>query len=908
MLIRGCQLFWAILLWFCSGLSALAGTDQPYVLVLASYHPGFAWTDGQIQGVRETLASQYPGVKVRVEYLDTKYVIPDGERTRQLSQLMSSKYGTDRPRLLIAQDDDALDFALNQRKDGVFADLPILFSGVSGVRMRSLVNQSALTGIFDDADIAANVGLLKKLRPALKQIFIIHDQSRTGLAQANSVREWQGQFPGLEFHFLTDLPVEEIQTQLSKLGPADGVIALAFNRDKNNRVFDHFEAASIWGRFSQAPVLVKDEEMMAPGILGGIMLSGYREGAALALLVARVLGGERAETIPVGQGVPKPVFSSEALSRFGISELSLPPGSQIVGRKNAVWVTHPVEFWVAVSLLVSSVIVIIVLIIAGRRESRARLVIAASERNFREILNAGNEAIVICDLDYQMLEVNERFYGLFGLDNPCDLPAQVNFYGTGVAPYGEKDAMLWLAKVITEGAQLFEWKVVDSRGRLIWVEIALRIAKISGESRILAAIRDISSRKAAEAELKLSEDRYDLLLRYSPAAVMYLSVDWKLTYCNDRFVEIIGAPRSALVGSDLRQLRDQSILPALAETFLGNEGRYQGEYTTTSSGKHLWLDLRAAPVRDETNTVIGCIVIVDEISTRIAAEKTLKEFNETLEQGIAERTSALAQANADLKSAMSQLAQAEKMAALGHLVAGMAHELNTPIGNARMLASTIEDLSQDMLLEINQGAVKRSSLMHFLDECGNAAKMLDRNLSHSAALIQNFKQVAVDQSSMRRRNFGLKDVVSCSLDMIRPKINQAACVVNVDIPDTIQLDSYPGAIEQIVMNLVTNSIVHGHVAAPNGQITLQAQFDASLGEVVFTYADNGVGMVEGHVKKAFDPFFTTTLGQGGSGLGLYIVYNLVTAILGGKVVLHSTPGNGVVFVMSFPISSPVKTG
>jgi PAS domain S-box-containing protein len=908
MLIRWCQLLWALLLWLCLGLVALAETGQPYVLVLASYHPGFAWTDGQIQGVRETLASQYPGVKIRVEYLDTKYVIPTEARTRQLSQLMSSKYGADKPRLLIAQDDDALDFALSERKTGVFANLPILFSGVSGARMRNLVNQPLLTGIFDDADIAANVGLLKKLRPVLKQVFIIHDQSRTGLAQANSVREWQGLFPELQFTFLSDLPVEDIQTQLSKLGPADGVIALAFNRDKNNRVFDHFEAATIWGRYSPVPVLVKDEEMMAPGILGGIMLSGDREGAAVALLAARVLAGESMDALPVAYGVPKPVFSSEALSRFGISELSLPSGSKIVGRKDAVWVTHPVEFWVAVSLLVSSAIVIIILIVAGRREAQARLAIAASERNFREILNAGNEAIVICDLNYQMLEVNERFYGLFGLDGPCDLPAPVNLFGTGVAPYGEKDAVLWLGKVITEGPQLFEWKAVDSKGRLIWVEIALRIAKISGESRILVAIRDISSRKAAEAELKLSEDRYDLLLRYSPAAVMYLSVDWKLTYCNDRFVEIIGAPRSVLIGSDMRQLRDQSILPALAETFLGNEGRYQGEYTATSSGKHLWLDLRAAPVRDESNAVIGCIVIVDEISTRIAAEKTLKAFNETLEQGIAERTSALAQANADLTSAMSQLAQAEKMAALGHLVAGMAHELNTPIGNARMLASTIEDLAQDLSVEVNEGAVRKSSLMHFLKECGNAAKMLDRNLSHSAALIQNFKQVAVDQSSMRRRNFGLKDVVSCSLEMLRPKINQAACLVSIDIPDTLQLDSYPGAIEQIVMNLVTNSIVHGLVGVPNGQISLQAQLDASRGAVTLTYADNGVGMADGHVKKAFDPFFTTTLGQGGSGLGLYIVYNLATAILGGQVVLHSAPGKGVSFVMTFPISSPVKAG
>jgi two-component system NtrC family sensor kinase len=258
---------------------------------------------------------------------------------------------------------------------------------------------------------------------------------------------------------------------------------------------------------------------------------------------------------------------------------------------------------------------------------------------------------------------------------------------------------------------------------------------------------------------------------------------------------------------------------------------------------------------------------------------------------------------AKLEQATNQLVQSEKLASLGSLVAGVAHELNTPLGNSLMVASALGGRIEEFARLVAEGSLRKQALLDFVEHCRNAASLLQRNSQRAAGLIGNFKEVAVDQTSMRRRRFDLRQAIDEVLSALQPKLKYTAHRLEVNVPAGIILESYPGPIEQIIANLVANSLLHGFEGIAAGTIRIGAEVIG--GEcVALSYADDGVGISAIDAKRVFDPFFTTKLGSGGSGLGLYIVYNLTTAVLGGSIKLSSTPGQGVLFELRLPLVAP----
>lgn len=258
---------------------------------------------------------------------------------------------------------------------------------------------------------------------------------------------------------------------------------------------------------------------------------------------------------------------------------------------------------------------------------------------------------------------------------------------------------------------------------------------------------------------------------------------------------------------------------------------------------------------------------------------------------------------AKLEQATNQLVQSEKLASLGSLVAGFAHELNTPLGNSLMVASTLSTRIDEFAAQLNAGALRKQALLDFVEQSCQAAALLQRNSQRAADLIGNFKEVAVDQTSMRRRSFDLRQALDEVLSALQPKLRHTGHHLEVSVPAGIVLESYPGPIEQIVTNLLANSLLHGFEGIAAGTIRIGAEVLADA-RVALTYADDGVGIDEADAKRVFDPFYTTKLGSGGSGLGLYIVYNLTTGVLGGTIKLSSGPGQGVRFELLLPLVAP----
>jgi signal transduction histidine kinase len=276
----------------------------------------------------------------------------------------------------------------------------------------------------------------------------------------------------------------------------------------------------------------------------------------------------------------------------------------------------------------------------------------------------------------------------------------------------------------------------------------------------------------------------------------------------------------------------------------------------------------------------------------------LQRFNENLEQLVQQRTTELSQALADLKATQNKLVESEKMSALGGLVAGVAHEINTPVGIGITAASLLADKTTEFFETYKSGQMKRSQLEKFLDTAMQSSSMVLSNLNRAADLIQSFKQVAVDQSTEEQRTFNLNQYLSEVLISLRPKLRTTHHQVKIRGDEAIALYTYPGALSQIITNLVMNSLIHAYLPQDAGHLVFD--FKQEHDQIIFEYSDDGKGIPKEHLSKIFDPFFTTNRGQGGSGLGLHIVYNLVTQKLNGTIECKSQMGVGTTFIIKLP--------
>lgn len=262
-----------------------------------------------------------------------------------------------------------------------------------------------------------------------------------------------------------------------------------------------------------------------------------------------------------------------------------------------------------------------------------------------------------------------------------------------------------------------------------------------------------------------------------------------------------------------------------------------------------------------------------------------------------------AMAYTHLRDAKDQLVVHEKLAALGSLVAGVAHELNTPIGNSLLTASTLQENTRALEAAAASGSMRRSTLTEYIASCREGLELVTRGLRSAGELVQSFKQVAVDRATEQRRTFDLLRTSQEVVATLQRSIQVAGHRLEMAIPEGIVLDGYPGPYGQVLTNLVNNATLHAFGTRRGGTMRLQAEVVRNL-LVEVRFSDDGVGIAAENLKRIFDPFFTTKLGQGGSGLGMSISYNIVTSLFGGELEVESTPGEGSCFVLRLPLIAP----
>ncbi|MBP7334974.1 MAG: HAMP domain-containing histidine kinase [Niveispirillum sp.] len=355
-------------------------------------------------------------------------------------------------------------------------------------------------------------------------------------------------------------------------------------------------------------------------------------------------------------------------------------------------------------------------------------------------------------------------------------------------------------------------------------------------------------------------------------------------------------------------------LTALATTgnFGGNRAilYFFGGFLTVITGTYVW-QLYSGEAPPDIHSRFAflltalLLLVLANLSSQSARTKTRRMLAQARDAAIEGRRRA-EKTLVDLRDAQAQMILQEKMASLGSMVAGVAHEVNTPVGLAVTGASQLRTETAQILALAAQGQLRRSTFDEYLKLVDELATLIEKNAARAAELIQSFKEVAVDQSSDARRPFDLRSYVGEVLASLSPRIRHAGHKVEMALPEGIEMDGYPGAMAQVVTNLVINSIVHAYPDGRRGG-TLRLAARRLDGDMVeLAYSDDGKGIPRDLWPRIFEPFFTTKRGMGGSGLGLHLLYNIVTVRMGGTVRVGAAPQGGALFTLTFPRISPGK--
>jgi signal transduction histidine kinase len=383
----------------------------------------------------------------------------------------------------------------------------------------------------------------------------------------------------------------------------------------------------------------------------------------------------------------------------------------------------------------------------------------------------------------------------------------------------------------------------------------------ASQAEAIGAIDDLSAKmRAREQRAQETFDRTlsDISRRVLSIAVFFLGI-----------ILTIGV----LIALSIR-LPLQQIMTAMRAITLGDYDRH----------------VQGTGARDEVGAMARAVEVFRE--NAIAKRKTEDELRASKEKA----ESALLELNA----AQQNLIDAERLAALGGLVAGVAHEVNNPIGISLTVASSFARRTEMFEAELkSDGGLRRSQLEEFVRTSHDAAAQLVANLQRAGELIQSFKQVAVDRSHAERRLFSLREATDQIIASLRPVLKRAPIALAVDVPEGLGIDGYPGSYGQILTNLFLNAVNHAFGDGRSGTISISAR-PRGHDDVEIIFADNGAGMTPDVQRQAFDPFFTTRRNEGGTGLGLHIVYNLVTQQLGGRMMLESRLGQGTTFRIIMP--------
>jgi len=415
-----------LLLTICPYISNANADSGPKILILHSYHQGYLWTDMIQEGVSRSLSATFPKAELYVEYMNTKRQVRE-VLFPQLQELYRLTYKNTQFDVIVASDNNALDFLLLYR-ESIFPGVPVVFCGINNIFQYKFPPEGNYTGVSEDLDIESTIAIALKLHPKTKNVAVITDATETGLINLDLAKKTAQKFPAISFIELHKLTAENLRSRLKQLEDDTIVLALSFFRDPDGKTFTQSESMEFIVNASGRPVYTVWDFYMRPGAVGGKLLSGRLQGENAAMLVSRVLRGEKAGEIQIVQSPTAYIFDYAGLQKFNISDSQLPAGALVTGRPDTFYSRYKYYIWFGSGLFTAQVIIILILLwnITKRKgeeraRQRAESALQESETRYADIINNIQDAFYRIDADGHLIIINPSGAALLGFDSPSEL-------------------------------------------------------------------------------------------------------------------------------------------------------------------------------------------------------------------------------------------------------------------------------------------------------------------------------------------------------------------------------------------------------------------------------------------------------------------------------------------------------
>jgi PAS domain S-box-containing protein len=524
-----------------------------------------------------------------------------------------------------------------------------------------------------------------------------------------------------------------------------------------------------------------------------------------------------------------------------------------------------------------------------------------AEESYRKLFEASIDGIYVTTPGGLILNANPALARIMGYESAEDLMRSASNVAETI--YLQPSARDKYRALMQRDGMVrdFEYQVRRRNGEIRWLSDSATAVRDDDNEvvRYEGSVRDITDQKRAEEAIAEGRRLLQQVIDTVPAVINVKDRNLRYVLMNRYMAGIFSVePKDALgrttgdlmsrYGANKTDANDKRVLVTK-----GGLGFYEEEYMDSGGHMRQWL-VNKLPLLDADGEIDKIVTVALDIGERKKSEQEMLKAKDAAETALR-----------NLRETQASLIEAEKLAALGRMVAGVAHEVNNPVGISLTVASALERKTELFGEEVARGELRRSSLNDFLHTSRNAAAQLVANLNRAADLIQSFKQVAADRNYSDQRSFDLADLTEQVVMSLRPGLRKHNLTLNVDCQPNLIMNSYPGPYGQVLTNLFLNAVSHAFPEGKPGVIEIQAR-ESGRDNVEIIFADNGCGMSLDVRRRAFDPFFTTRRDQGGTGLGLHIVYNIVTNRLGGRLDLDSEPGSGTRIQIILPRIAPLE--
>jgi len=874
---------WIILLSFClllcSSLVNAQNKRAKSVLVLNSYHPGFAWSDGIMEGIKSKLESSRQDLKIDIEYMDTKKT-HDSKHYDNLYKLYRHKFNKRNYDLIITSDDNAFYFMLKYH-DELFPHKPVVFCGLNYLDKPledKLSRLSWITGSVEMYNIRKNLDLILRLHPAVKQIVVISDSTLSSKKCKQKIQEAAPSIPAsIKFRYLKeDAYMEDILEQLKVLPTNSIVLLMSFFKDMEGTFYPPEVGGKIISENSPVPIYSAWDFYLGHGITGGLITSGKAQGEMAAKISLRVMNGENASDIPISKEPANYyMFDYDQLKRFDIKLSGLPKGSIVINRPHSLYLDHRGLFWGIVTSIGGLSLIILVLVINIIRRIRAEEALRESEEKYRHVVENANEGIIVVK-DRLRVFVNPKAIKIFGYSAKELMSRPFNQF----IHLDDREMVIRRHKKMLKGveyANVCPYRIIQKNGGVRWVES--NAIKIMWENRpaTLDFFSDISDRKQAEEALRENEERhrrlyeqykkegevYHSLINSSADAIVIYDMEGRAKYISPAFTQFFGWTLEEVEGKRIPFVPESEkenttrIISDLIRDGTPCRGFETKRYTNES--RLLDVSISASRYDDHEGKPAGMLATIRDISGRKALE--------------------------------AQLLQAHKMEAIGTLAGGIAHDFNN-------ILQTISGYSQILMIQMGPDDSSYSKLEMIQKSVMRASDLTKQLLVFGRKVKITLRPVDINHELKETSNLLERTIPK----MINIKLHLAKGlkIVNAD----------PVQLEQVLMNLGVNA---RDAMTEGGKLTFKTEnvaFDkeycrthlgAKPGKyVLLTVSDTGHGMDKQILEHIFEPFFTTKELGKGTGLGLAMVYGIVKRH-NGHVTCFSDPGLGTTFKIYFPV-------